>query len=120
MVKQIIIINPDTGYSKGRMMAQCAHASIMSILHQGEYEGNTFIMKDLDEEMLYWMKESFTKIVYKAKSEDELISILICSKDKGVPTYSMIEDDGILTAIALKPSEESKFSFLEPYKLRLA
>jgi peptidyl-tRNA hydrolase len=120
MVKQIIIINPNTGYSKGRMMAQCAHASIMSILNLGVYKGNSFYIDNIDPDMLYWMKESFTKIVYKASSFLELKTIIEEAKLNNIPTFSMIEDDTILTAVALKPSEESNLLFLDSYNLRLA
>ena len=120
-VKQVIIINPETGYSCGRMMAQCAHASILSLLQIGKYEKNTFIIPEIDNDMLYWMKVSFTKIIYKASSEKELYDIKQKAEENMIPVYPMIEDDGVLTAFAFKPSKISFLSsFLESYKLRLA
>jgi peptidyl-tRNA hydrolase len=119
-VKQVIVINPHTGYNTGKMMAQCAHASVLSLLQRGTYKNNTFVITDIDDDFLYWMKTSFVKIIYKASSEKELWDIKTKAEENKILTYSMIEDDGIFTALALKPCRISFLDFLKPFGLKLA
>jgi peptidyl-tRNA hydrolase len=85
------------------MASQIAHASILSLLREGTWEGNTFTISNMDETLKYWMKESFTKIVVKAWGENQLRGLEREASRKGIRTALFTEDDGQVTCLALGP-----------------
>lgn len=113
--KQVIIVNMAANMPIGRLTAQACHASLLNILNRGEWKGSTFsVNAKHDPDLEYWMKEGFTKVVFKEWGEDRLMEILKYAQALGLQSSSMVEDDDgllTLTAIALGPAESSK---LEP------
>lgn len=112
--KQVIIVRADLKMSTGKVAAQCAHASLKVFL---DISNNTEFPEYHSSPMLYvpyhkgspmdtWLNGSFTKIVLKVNSEQELkdiyqraqeaklISCLIVDNGKtefnGVPTATCV------------------------------
>ena len=84
MVKQVIAVRTDLDMPIGRIPAQVAHASIAVFLNMGEWEGNTFTIKDISNPVKHWMKESFTKVVVKVHSKEELEKLARKARDRGL------------------------------------
>ncbi len=117
-VKQVIVVRHDLKMRKGKVGAQCAHASeiILTDLMEketlaGDKELWGFIM-DLDEPLYYWLNGVFTKIVVSCNSEEELLELYEQAKDKEL-LCSLVQDagrtefDGVptYTCIAIGPDE---------------
>lgn len=103
--KMAILVNVEVPYSTGRMVAQAAHAVCLNLLHQGDWNGVTFSL-EADRDLEFWLKHSFTKVVFKVWGEDELFRIVNEAKMKGLFAEVMQEDDGRYTAAAIGPSSE--------------
>jgi len=107
MVKQVIIARTDLDMSSGRMPSQVAHASIAVFLDMGKWDGDNFTLKNVDKDIQYWMKKSFTKVVLKVHSEEELVKLQELAKGLKLPS-AMIEDDVMgrveKTALAIGPA----------------
>lgn len=109
--KQVIIINHRLGMSVGKIAAQAAHASQMSVLHMTKPELNCY-NKDSDEvirlckvkaaqKILYWKcpevmtrwtKSGYSKIITRGENEEELISAYTRAKDAGIPCYLVLDE----------------------------
>lgn len=46
MIKQYIVVRKDLGMSKGRIAAQVAHASMMCLFEEGQWQGDNFLFKE--------------------------------------------------------------------------
>jgi len=102
ILKQAIIIRTDLKMGKGKIAAQCAHASLAAFL----------IAKDLDKNI--WIKEGAKKVVLKVKDEKELKNLcerasklkLPCEliKDRGLTQIK----SGTITALGIGPADEKK------------
>jgi PTH2 family peptidyl-tRNA hydrolase len=95
MLKQYIVVRKDLDMSKGRIAAQVAHASLMCIINNGTWNGNSVDISYLSEEILKGLKsgQPFTKIVlfvYSKKDFNEVVEKV--SKEK-IPFYVM-KDNG--------------------------
>ncbi len=106
--KQVIVLRKDLNMRKGKMVAQGAHASMAAILGQGQYNGDTFIMK-MDERTQPWLQGRFKKITVSVSSEEELLSLYERAKSSGM-VCSLILDSGLTefkvptyTAVAIGP-----------------
>ena len=101
-LKQVILVRQDLKLPKGKIAAQCAHASVDAVLKS-------------DESMVkLWRREGMAKIVLKVKDEKELIKYFQEAKDEKLAT-SLITDagktvvaPGTKTCVAIGPDEESK------------
>lgn len=102
-VKQVLVVNLAANMGIGRLFSQAAHSSIMSLLQEGKWEGNTFTILNVDDTLKYWMKESFTKVVVKAWGEDQLRDLEKEASRNGIRTALFTEDDGQVTCLALGP-----------------
>jgi len=72
MIKQVLVVRKDLNMRKGKMCAQCAHASLGSVT---QYIGTDFIFRP-PEIMREWLYDGpFTKIVVGCKDEEELIQL---------------------------------------------
>ena len=91
--KQVLVVRKDLGMRKGKIGAQCAHASLGVILN--EMVDTTCEDKLLcyDERIFPWIKNSFTKICVSVNSEEELLEIHQKAKDAGLLTC-LITDNG--------------------------
>ena len=83
-IKQVIILRKDLGMGNGKMVAQGAHASLMSFLHAEKlYPG---IAKE-------WLAKGETKIVLKTNGSEEFEDIKIRLKKSGIP-FAVVRDAG--------------------------
>ena len=82
--KQAILLRKDLNLSKGKAVAQGAHASI-----------GAFIKADRDQESCSqdWLQEGMKKVVLEVADEKELIEYFQAAKDLGLPA-SLITDAG--------------------------
>jgi len=92
MVKQVIIVRTDLDMPLGRISAQAAHASIAVFLDMGKWNKDSFTLNNVPEDIQYWMKESFTKVILKVHSEEELNALAEYAELTNLP-YAMISDD---------------------------
>ncbi|RLG15040.1 MAG: peptidyl-tRNA hydrolase [Candidatus Nanohalarchaeota archaeon] len=101
-MKQVLIVRTDIKMGKGKIAAQCAHASISA------YEKTPFAKKNL------WKISGQKKIVLKADSEKELRDIEKTAQMKNIKT-ALIRDAGhtqvepnTVTALGIGPDEDGK------------
>ncbi|MEW5896769.1 MAG: peptidyl-tRNA hydrolase Pth2 [Nanoarchaeota archaeon] len=100
--KQVILVRTDLKLPKGKLAAQCAHASVDAVL------------KSSSDAIKSWKKEGMAKIVVKVKDEKELLKYFQQAKDDGL-TAALITDagrtvvaPGTKTCAALGPDKEEK------------
>lgn len=100
-MKQVIVMRSDLNMRKGKMIAQGAHASMKVLVENAD-----------DKRILSWLANSFTKIVVRVDSEDELLTIYNQAKEAGILS-ALITDNGATefggvktnTCIAIGPDE---------------
>ncbi len=111
-VKQVIILRKDLNMRKGKMVAQGAHASMAVLLNRGyTHEGSKSHTIPLDEAMIKWLTEKFTKICVSVDSEQQLLDIYELAHQAKLPC-SLIRDSGLTefggvptyTAVAIGPA----------------
>jgi len=111
--KQVIVVRTDLEMSRGKLAAQCAHASLESALKvmQSDKVFQTSVFKD-------WRTEGAKKIVVKAESEGALIKLRDAAVRAGIK-HALISDAGLTevppgtkTALGLGPDEEKKIDKL--------
>ena len=103
-IKQVLVVNLAANMGIGRLFSQAAHSSIMSLLQEGIWDGDNFVIPNADDTLRYWMQESFTKVVVKAWGEDQLRELEKEASRKGIRTALFIEDTGETTCLALGPA----------------
>jgi PTH2 family peptidyl-tRNA hydrolase len=116
-VKQVIVVRKDLNMRKGKLAAQVAHASMLSLLAHMNTErsdsgiGNIWSLFVIDGSPLQkWLEGPFKKVVVGVDSFEELQKIEQASFDRGIPTY-IIKDAGhtefhgvpTITAMAVGP-----------------
>ncbi len=101
-LKQVIVVRTDLGMGKGKIAAQCAHASLQGFLKAGRKEREA------------WLKQGSEKIVVKASSEKELRELEKKARALKLPC-ALVRDAGFtqiapgsLTALAIGPADEAK------------
>ena len=100
--KQVILIRADLKLPPGKAAAQCAHASVETVLKSDKKLVST------------WRQEGMAKIVVKVKEEKELLRYLQQAKDAGLTTCSITDAGhtvvaaGTRTCGAIGPDEEKK------------
>lgn len=99
--KQVILVRQDLQLPKGKLAAQCAHASVEAVLKSDKKIVNA------------WLQEGMAKIVLKVKDEKELLHYFQQAKDAGI-TASLITDagktviaPGTKTCVGIGPEKES-------------
>lgn len=85
-LKQMIVMRTDLNMRKGKMVAQGAHASQLSIM---ACSGHTLFERWFNE----WMAGPFTKICVGVPDETTLLTILNAAKEKGLPC-ALVTDSG--------------------------
>tara|TARA_Y100000310_G_scaffold332013_1_gene406719 strand:+ start:1099 stop:1443 length:345 start_codon:yes stop_codon:yes gene_type:complete len=100
--KQVILVRQDLKLPKGKLAAQCSHASVEAVLRSD------------DKLVKSWRSEGMAKIVVKVKDEKELIKYFQLAKDEGL-TVSLITDagrtviaPGTKTCVGIGPDEDEK------------
>jgi peptidyl-tRNA hydrolase, PTH2 family len=101
-LKQVIIVRNDLKLPKGKMSAQCAHASVEAVLRSEKRTVNA------------WRNEGMAKIVLKVNDLKELRKYNQLAKSTGLVT-SVITDagrttiaPGTTTCMAIGPAFEDK------------
>lgn len=105
-LKQVILVRDDLKLPKGKMGAQCAHASVEAVL------------KSDKDKVRDWHDFGQKKVVLKVADERELIKYFQKAKDSGL-TASLITDagktviaPGTKTAVAIGPDDEEEIDKL--------
>ncbi|MBI4981027.1 peptidyl-tRNA hydrolase [Candidatus Woesearchaeota archaeon] len=105
-LKQVILVRQDLKLPKGKLGAQCAHASVEAVL------------KSPSSTIKEWRSQGMAKIVLKVKDEKELIHYFQLAKDAGL-TASLITDagrtviaPGTKTCAGIGPDEEEEIDKL--------
>ncbi|MAE13413.1 aminoacyl-tRNA hydrolase [Candidatus Woesearchaeota archaeon] len=79
--KQVILVREDLRLPKGKIGAQCAHASVEAVLRAPS------------SDVKAWRKEGMKKVVLKVEDERELYRYIQQAKDLGMTT-ALITDAG--------------------------
>lgn len=105
-LKQVILVRDDLKLPKGKMGAQCAHASVEAVLRSDK------------DKLGDWLDMGQKKVVLKVESEKELIQYFQKAKDLGF-TASLITDagrtvlaPGTKTCVAIGPDYDEKIDKL--------
>lgn len=127
MAKQVIVMRKDLQMTKGKMIAQGAHASmgvLLRMMNNGESirrvppeivdgEYSLTLNVEVGSIMDDWLMGVFKKIAVYVNSEEELMEIYNSAKEKKLPV-ALIEDTGLTmfkgvktkTCLAIGPAIE--------------
>lgn len=126
-IKQVLVVRKDLNMRKGKIAAQCSHASVGILMkHVGDefreqekfFSGPSsidtygFELTGISPEMYWWMKNGTKKICVSVDSEAELNNIWNEAGDFNLPRY-MVTDSGLTefngvktkTVLAIGPAE---------------
>ena len=102
-IKQVLVYRRDLKMRKGKIAAQCAHASMKVFLDRGSLEvsvdpeGNLpdehWMDLPLTPEMAAWVGGLFGKIVLSVDSEEDLLRVYKMALDAGIPA-ALVTDAG--------------------------
>jgi PTH2 family peptidyl-tRNA hydrolase len=99
--KQAIVVRKDLEWSKGKLAAHVAHASVAATLMADE------------KTVCAWQKDGSKKVVLKIKDLEEMKKIFSDAKKKKLPSV-LISDAGLtqlpkgtVTALAIGPAKET-------------
>jgi PTH2 family peptidyl-tRNA hydrolase len=126
--KQILVVRKDLNMRKGKIAAQCCHASMSFLTKGGGVYCNLgtgipqvdYFMSSVEEshadEINHWLRNSFRKICVYVNSEEELEAVHQKALDSGLMSH-MIEDNGATefngvktkTCCAIGPAIDEKF-----------
>ena len=115
--KQVLVVRKDLKMKKGKIAAQCAHASMKIFFDLMKFEkrnskGHEVYSIPLTKQMRKWKEGAYVKIVVGVNSEEELEDLATAASYYGVP-YAMITDAGrtafngvpTKTVLAIGPDE---------------
>ena len=124
--KMVIVWRNDLKVRKGKIAAQCCHAS-MAFLTKGmsvhiidnngfEFLTEPTLEKERMIEISHWLRNSFRKIVCYVNNEQELLELHQKALESGLISH-LVEDNGLTefngvktrTAICIGPHFEEKF-----------
>ena len=100
--KQVILVREDLKLPKGKLAAQCSHASVDSVIKSD---------KKLVEA---WKKEGAKKVILKVKDEKELFKYKQMAEDNGLKTALITDagrtvlEPGTITCLGIGPDLEEK------------
>jgi peptidyl-tRNA hydrolase, PTH2 family len=106
-LKQVILVRTDIKMSKGKVGAQCAHASVEAVL-------KALKSKSGEEKVKSWRGEGMMKITLKIDSEKELYKYMQQAKDLGMITATITDAGhtfvapGTVTCGCIGPDEIEK------------
>jgi len=109
-VKQVLLYRRDLKMRKGKIAAQCAHASLAVFLRRGTFaQGQLRI--PIDEAMRRWIERGSAKVVLSVDDEAALLRAHAAAQAAGLPC-ALIRDAGktefkgvpTLTALAIGPA----------------
>ncbi len=91
-VKQVMVYRRDLAMRKGKIAAQCAHASMAVFFRRDEGPIDRLAVP-LDGPAAAWAKGRFAKVVLSVEGEDELLRIHALAQRRGLPS-ALITDSG--------------------------
>lgn len=106
--KQILVVRKDLNMRKGKLAAQCCHASMSFITRRMQTK------EPITEVQQVWLDNSFTKICVSVDSEQELIDLYEIANQHKIEAH-LITDNGrtefhgvpTKTCLALGPDYEN-------------
>ena len=104
--KQVILVREDLKLPKGKLAAQCSHASVDATLKSDK--------KIVD----LWKKEGGKKIVLKVNDEKELFKYKQMAEDNGLKTALITDaghtvvEPGTVTCLGIGPDFEEKIDLV--------
>ncbi len=104
--KQVILVRQDLKLPKGKLAAQCSHASVETVL------------KSDPKIVAAWRNQGMTKIALKVKDEQELLWYFQQAKEKGLTAALIIDAGrtviapGTKTCVGIGPDKEEKIDSL--------
>jgi peptidyl-tRNA hydrolase, PTH2 family len=139
-VKQVIVMRNDLNMRKGKMIAQGAHAAMKVFFDRGDLgyywrsgaSGSLFEGEDdpgnpgafamlitLTRAMWAWANGSFTKVVVRADSEEQLLDLYRQAREAHLPV-ALVEDAGKTefhgvvtpTCIAIGPADPADIDLI--------
>lgn len=96
--KQVIVVNKSLGMSQGKLAAQVAHASILSMLNANE------------SMVCGWLDNSYPKIVLQVETSQDLLSLQEKANELKIATALVIDEgrtevrNGAITCLGIGPS----------------
>lgn len=96
-VKQILIVRKDLNMRKGKIAAQCAHASLAVLLNGSAFSQNQENKKLVDVKLVIdeatkeWLDRSFAKICLYVNSEHELCELKHAADQAGIKNYLIVD-----------------------------
>ena len=100
--KQVILVRDDLKLPKGKLAAQCSHASVDAVI------------KSDRKTVGLWKNEGGKKIVLKVEDEKELFKYKQLAEDSGLKTALITDaghtvvEPGTITCLGIGPDEEEK------------
>ena len=98
-MKQVIVINKGIKMSRGRMVAQGAHASMAALLNFRDHPY-----------MVEWLAGSFTKVVVQVPDAGALKIIYLAAQAQGIPCSYIVDNphsnNPESTAVAVGPAPD--------------
>lgn len=105
-MKQVILVRQDLKLPKGKMVAQCAHASTEAALESNK------------NKLKAWRKQGSKKVVLKVRDEKEMLSFYRKARKSRLKSI-LIRDagrtvlkPGTITALAIGPDTEKRIDDL--------
>ena len=90
--KQVLVYRRDLNMRKGKIAAQCAHAS-MAVFFERDIGPVDKLVVPIDGPMASWSKGRFAKVVLSVETEADLIRIHEIAREAAIPT-ALITDSG--------------------------
>ena len=100
--KQVILVREDLKLPKGKLAAQCSHASV------------DMILKSDKKIVELWKKEGAKKVILKVKDEKELLKYKEMAEDLGLKTALITDagrtvlEPGPITCLGIGPDLEDR------------
>jgi len=100
-MKQVILVRNDLNLSKGKLVAQCAHASTEAVLKSNKKKVNEW--RKFSKKVVLQVADEKELLKYKKKADKlKLVNALI--KDAGLTEIPA----GTITCLAIGPDEDEK------------
>ena len=91
-VKQVMVYRRDLKMRKGKIAAQCAHASLKVFMDR-DTAGGARLDIPMTPAMTLWARTRFAKVVLAVNSEEDLVRAHTLARERGLPT-TLITDSG--------------------------
>ena len=117
-VKQVLLYRRDLKMRKGKIAAQCAHASTGALLRSAQTDGRALIVP-VYPAMATWLQQGCAKVVLSVDDEDALLHAHDLALEAGLPAV-LITDAGktefhgqpTRTALAIGPARAAEIDLI--------